>query len=89
MARPTALGEPRLRRSAVAGGFLDGVIVASLALMAVVTWQLGWNAVRDLSTALLALAGALLLLRYRINASWLVLGGGAIGLAVRSLALGG
>jgi chromate transporter len=32
---------PRLRRSAIAGAFLDGVIVASLALMAVVTWRLG------------------------------------------------
>ena len=31
---------PRLRKSAVAGAFLDGVIVASLALMAV-TWRLG------------------------------------------------
>ncbi|HXG71297.1 MAG TPA: chromate efflux transporter, partial [Gemmatimonadaceae bacterium] len=31
---------PFLRRSAVAGGFLDGVNVASLALMAVVCWHL-------------------------------------------------
>ena len=39
---------PRLRKSAVAGAFLDGVIVASLALMAVVTWHLGRDAVIDL-----------------------------------------
>ena len=32
---------PRLRRSPAAGAFLDGVNAASLALMAVVTWQLG------------------------------------------------
>jgi chromate transporter len=32
---------PRLRASPLAGAFLDGVNVASLALMAVVTWQLG------------------------------------------------
>jgi chromate transporter len=31
----------RIRRSARAGGFLDGVNVASLGLMAAVTWQLG------------------------------------------------
>ena len=41
---------PRLRRSAVAGAFLDGVNVASLALMAVVTWQLGRAAVVDAPT---------------------------------------
>ena len=32
---------PRLRRSRIAGSILDGINVASLALMAVVTWQLG------------------------------------------------
>ena len=39
---------PRMRRSATAGAFLDGVNVASLALMAVVTWQLGRSAIVDL-----------------------------------------
>jgi chromate transporter len=78
---------PRLRRSAAAGAFLDGVNVASLALMAVVTWQLGWSAVRDSPTAVMAVASAVLLLRYRVNASWLVLGGAATGLAARSLGL--
>jgi chromate transporter len=63
---------PRLRRSAIAGAFLDGVTVASLALMALVTWQLGRSAVRDLPTALLAIVSAVLLLRYRVNSSWLV-----------------
>ena len=32
---------PRLRKSPTAGAFLDGLNAASLALMAVVTWQLG------------------------------------------------
>ena len=74
----------RLRRSAMAGAFLDGVNVASLALMAVVTWQLAWSAVLDLPTALLAIASAILLLRYRVNSSWLVAAGAAAGLlAVR------
>lgn len=71
---------PRLRRSAPAGAFLDGLNVASLALMAVVTWQLGWSAVRDLRTALLAVVSAVLLLRYRVNSSWLVGAGAAVGL---------
>jgi chromate transporter len=79
---------PRLRRSPTAGAFLDGVNVASLALMAVVTWQLGWSAVRDLPTAVLAAASALLLLRYRVNSSWLVLGGGGVGILLRHFGLG-
>jgi chromate transporter len=79
---------PRLRRSAAAGAFLDGVNVASLALMAIVTWQLGGSAVRDLPTALLACTSAVVLLRYRVNSSWLVLGGGVLGVALRALGLG-
>ena len=73
---------PRLRQSVVAGAFLDGVIVASLALMAVVTWHLGRDAVIDLPTALLVLASAVLLLRFRLNSLWLVLGGALTGLLV-------
>ena len=73
---------PRLRKSAVAGAFLDGVIVASLALMTVVTWRLGRDAVIDLPTALAAIASAVLLMRFRLNSLWLVLGGAIIGLMV-------
>jgi chromate transporter len=72
---------PRLRASPVAGAFLDGVVVASLALMAVVTWHLGRAALRDLPTVLLALTSGVLLVRYRVNSAWLVLGGAAAGLA--------
>jgi chromate transporter len=71
---------PRLRRSAVAGAFLDGVNVASLALMAVVTCLLGRAAVVDVPTALLAIAATVLLLRYRVGSAWLVLVGAAVGL---------
>jgi chromate transporter len=73
---------PLLRRSAIAGAFLDGVIVASLALMAVVTWSLGRGAVIDLPTALLASGSAFLLIRFRLNSLWLVLGGALIGTLV-------
>ena len=71
---------PRLRRSPVAGAFLDGVNVASLALMAVVTWQLGRSALVDLPTVSLAVVSGVLLLRYRINSAWLVLAGAAVGI---------
>ena len=71
---------PRLRRSWVAAAVLDGVNVASLALMGVVTWQLGRAARVDAWTVGLALASAVLLLRFRLNSAWLVLGGGLAGL---------
>jgi chromate transporter len=73
---------PRLRKSAVAGAFLDGVIIASLALMASVTYSLGRDAIIDLPTVLLALGSAVLLVRLRLNSLWLVLGGALIGFLV-------
>src|SRR6185312_10731348 len=76
---------PRLRASPLAAGFLDGVNVGSLALMAVVAVQLGWAAIVDLSTVVLALASGVLLLRFRLNSTWLVLGGAAAGLGVHLL----
>jgi chromate transporter len=74
-----------LRASKIAGAFLDGVNVASLALMAVVTAQLGRAAIVDLPTALLGLAAAFLLLRFKTNSTWLVAGGAVIGLCARAL----
>lgn len=76
---------PRLRRSPTAGSFLDGVNVASLALMLVVTWQLGAAALVDWITLTLAIVSAILLIRWRVNSAWLVLGGAMVGLLVSSL----
>lgn len=73
---------PRLRRSPTAGAALDGVNVASLALMAVVTAQLARTAITGPVPALLALTSAALLLRGRVGSTWLVLGGAAVGLAL-------
>jgi chromate transporter len=71
---------PRLRRSAVAGAVLDGVNVASLALMAAVAWQLGRSALVDAPSVILALASLLLLIRWRVNPTWLILAGSVMGL---------
>ncbi len=71
---------PLIRRSTTAGVFLDGVNVASLALMAAVSFQLGRSAVVDWLTAILVISSAVLLFRFRINSAWLVLGGAAIGI---------
>lgn len=69
---------PRLRRSPRAGAFLDGVNVASLALMAVVTVQLGRAAIVDPITAGIGIASAVLLVRHRVNSTWLIAGGAAV-----------
>jgi len=74
---------PRLRRSPTAGAVLDGVNVASLALMAVVTVQLGRAALVDPLTVVLALASAALLFWRRVNSAWLVLGGALVGVLLR------
>jgi chromate transporter len=74
---------PRLRRSPTAGAVLDGVNVASLALMAVVTWELARAALVDPLTVGMAIASVLLLMRLRMNSAWLVLGGALVGLALR------
>jgi chromate transporter len=76
---------PRLRASPVAGAFLDGVNVGALALIAVVSWQLGRAAIIDFTTALLAAVSVALLLRFRLNSAWLVLGGAVTGLLAARL----
>jgi chromate transporter len=74
---------PRLRRSAVAGSFLDGVNVASLALMIVVTYDLGRSALVDPLTVSMALLSAVLLMHFNVNSAWLVMGGALLGLLLR------
>jgi chromate transporter len=71
---------PRIRNSRFAGAFLDGVNVASLALMIVVTMHLGRSAIVDWITLLLALVSTALLLRCKLNSVWLVAGGAVVGL---------
>ncbi len=76
---------PRLRKSRAAGASLDGVNVAALALMAVVSWQLGRAALVDFTTIGLAVASAVLLLRFRVNSVWLILGGALVGFLALTL----
>jgi chromate transporter len=76
---------PRLRRSPWAAGFLDGVNVASLGLMATVTWQLGRTALVDGVTFALGVVATVLVFWCRLNSAWLVLGGGLVGIAAHLL----
>ena len=79
---------PRLRRSATLSSLLDGVNVASLALMAGVTWEFGRAIVVDPFAAAIAVVALVLLLQFKVNSAWLVVGGGAVGFALRALSGG-
>jgi len=70
---------PKLRSSPTAGHILDGINVASLALMGVVTWQLGRAAIVDVTTLLIAVTSSILLLVLRIDSAWLVAAAGVFG----------
>jgi chromate transporter len=74
---------PRIRQSEAAGAFLDGVNAASVALMVVVTYQLGRFAIVDFTTLASAVISAIVLFRFRVNSVWMVLGGVVIGLTQR------
>lgn len=80
---------PRVRKWPLAGAFLDGVNVASLALIAAVTWELGRAVLVDGVTVALALGSIFLLLRYRVNSLWLVFGGVGVGLLASFLKVHG
>jgi chromate transporter len=71
---------PRMRRSPWVGGFLDGVNVASLGLMAAVTVHLGRASFIDPLAVGIGLLAFGLLVRFKVNTTWLVLGGAAVGL---------
>ncbi len=70
---------PRVRRSRSAGAVLDGVTVASLALMAVVTWQLARATLIGPLPISVCAVSVVALVHYRINATWLIAAGAAIG----------
>lgn len=71
---------PKLRNSKFFGSLLDGINAASLGLMAAVLAQLGRSSLIDPVTILIGLICAILLIRYRVNSTWLILSGGIIGL---------
>jgi chromate transporter len=79
---------PKIRASATAAAFLDGVNVAALGLMLWVTWQLGRAAIVDIPTALLALGAAVALLVFRVNSAWLVVAGAVAGVGLALIGRG-
>jgi chromate transporter len=76
---------PKLRRSPWASGFLDGVNVAAIGLMAAVTWTLGQASIFNPVTVALTAGSLIAIVVLRINSAWLILGGAAIGVLVNWL----
>ncbi len=70
---------PKIRNSPWAGSLLDGVNASSLGLMAAVTIQLASVSLTDLRTALMAIIALVLLLRFKLNPTWLIAGGALAG----------
>ena len=69
----------RLRQSAWMAAFLDSVNVCAVALMAGVTYRLALDALRGLSAWVIGAAALGVLLRWKLNPAWVVLGGGVAG----------
>jgi chromate transporter len=75
----------RLRQSAWMAAFLDSVNVCAVALMAGVTYTLGLDALRGWPSWVIAPAALGVLLRWKMNPAWVVLGGGLAGLGLAAL----
>ena len=73
---------PYLRTNEWLSGFLDGVIVASLGLMAYVVITLTQTALLDVWTILIAIVSFVLLFRFKINSALLVVVGGMLGFLI-------
>jgi len=74
---------PRLRRSAIASTALDGVVAGSLALMAVVAWQLGKASIVDRTTLVVFATSLIALVGFRVNSAWVVAAAAIAGWMVR------
>jgi chromate transporter len=71
---------PKIRRSPIAGAVLDGVVVGSLALIAVVAWQLGKASVTDWLTVSILIISIIAMFRFKLNSVWLIVGAAIVGL---------
>lgn len=76
---------PRMRKSVWIRSMLDGINVASLGLMGAVSWQLGVASLIDPLTIAIASASLFMLIRFKINSTWLIVGGGLLGLLFKAL----
>jgi chromate transporter len=76
---------PKIRNSKWAASFLDGINIAALALMTAVTIELAQASLIDWPTIIIAAISLVLLLRLKLNSTWLIAGGAMAGLLVSAL----
>jgi chromate transporter len=69
----------KMRNSTVLAAFLDGVNIASVAVIMAVCYALGKDAITDWRTILIAAASLLLLFTSKINSAFIILGGAVAG----------
>ena len=70
---------PKIRNSTWAGSLLDGVKASALGLMAAVTVQLARYSLTNFFTLTIGVISLIVLLRYKINSTWLIAGGAIAG----------
>ncbi|MCH7638528.1 MAG: chromate efflux transporter [Bacteroidetes bacterium] len=78
---------PRLRKSRWTAAFLDAINVSAVALMAVVTLSLGRSVLIGWVRWCIFILAAFLIVRYKVNALWLVGGGAFVGGLAATMAL--
>ncbi len=87
---------PKMRRSRFMGALLNGVNAGVIAAIGVTVAGLAGEALQpfggaSFSTAVavgLAIAALIALVRWRVNATWLILAGGLVGLAIQLMVVG-
>jgi chromate transporter len=73
----------RLRALPWTARLLDAVNAAALGLMAAIAVELGRAALVDVVTLIIAVVSSIVLVRFKVNATWLLLAGALIGLIAR------
>ena len=75
----------KLRENKWLSGALDGVNIASLVLMAVVSVKLGMSSIISVTTALIFIGSMVGIMKYNINTAWLIIAGGGINWIVQMI----
>jgi chromate transporter len=81
----TAKFLPKIRKSPLAGAFLDGVNASAVALMGFVGWQFARASLTNVPAILIAIVGVILVYRYKVNSAWMVIGGAIAGILFQHL----
>jgi chromate transporter len=78
-----------MRRTSWARGFLDGVNVGAIALMAGVALQLAIGALTSWQAGLIAALALPIVVWTPLNSAWVILAGALLGVALRQVGRGG